>query len=110
MESAFYSAKDADTTMLTHPLATAPMRITTDSSDRAVGALLEQEVNGTWEPLGFFLTTLHAVELRYSTFNKEFLTIYLAIKHFKHMVEGRPFIVYTDHKSLTHAMKAATDY
>ena len=45
--------------------------------------------------------------MHYSTFDKELLAIYLAINHFKHIVEG---IVYTDHKPLTHAMKAATEY
>ena len=36
-----------------------------------------------------------------STFDRELLAIYLAIKHFRHFVEGREFYIATDHKPLT---------
>ena len=42
-------------------------------------------------------------ETRYSTFDRELLAIYLAIKHFQHFVEGHQFHVLTDHKPLTFA-------
>ena len=56
MESAFCSAKDVlgDATMLAHPQAAAPLLITSDMLDRAVGGSLEQQVDGTSQPLGFF--------------------------------------------------------
>ena len=41
-------------------------------------------------------------------FDKELLGIKEAIKHFRHMVEGRQFTVYTDHKPLTMVMPTAT--
>ncbi len=112
MQSAFVTAKNAlaDATMLVHPKADAPLGIASDASDKAIGASLEQLVDGQWEPLGFFSATLHAAETRYSTFDRELLAIYLAVKHFRHMVEGRQVAVYTDHKPLTHAMTSATDY
>ncbi|KAJ8372425.1 hypothetical protein AAFF_G00289610 [Aldrovandia affinis] len=40
--------------MLSHPVPDAPIALTTDASDYAVGAVLEQLVKGTWRPLAFF--------------------------------------------------------
>ncbi|KAK3752991.1 hypothetical protein QZH41_016305 [Actinostola sp. cb2023] len=37
-----------------------------------------------------------------STFGRELLGIYLGIKHFRHLLEGRDFYVLTDHKPLTY--------
>ena len=51
-----------------------------------------------------FSKKLKPAETRYSTFDKELLAIYLAIKHFRHFVEGRSFCVLTDHKPLTFAL------
>ena len=44
---------------------------------------------------------LQPAETRYSTFVRELLAIYLAIKHFRHFIVGREFCVLTDHKPLT---------
>ena len=112
MDAAFRSAKVAlaEATMLVHPDSSARTCITVDASDRAVGASLEQLIGGTWQPLAFFSNTLKHAETRYSTFDRELLGAYLAIKHFRHFVEGRPFTLYTDHKPLTYALRANTDY
>ena len=40
--------------MLTHPRHNVPISLTVDASDHAVGAVLQQLVHGTWQPLGFF--------------------------------------------------------
>lgn len=37
---------------------------------------------------------------KYSTYDRELLAIYNSIKHFKHMLEGRQFSIYTDRKPL----------
>ena len=56
MISAFNLAKEvlSRATMLAHPHADAPTAITVDVSGVAVGAALEQLVNGLWQPLAFF--------------------------------------------------------
>ena len=54
-----------------------------------------------WEPLCFFSRKLTSAQQKYSTFDRELLAIYSAIKHFRFLVEGRVFSVYTDHKPLT---------
>lgn len=112
MGKAFRAAKEAlaQATLLVHPESSAETCLTVDASDRAVGASLEQRLGGTWKPLAFFSSTLRPAETRYSTFDRELLAMYLAVKHFRHFLEGRPFSIYTDHKPLTFAMRAHSDY
>jgi hypothetical protein len=40
--------------LLTFPDSAAPLALTTDASDDAVGAVLEQWKNNCWQPLAFF--------------------------------------------------------
>lgn len=54
----------------------------TDASDKAVGAVLQQYVDGQWKPVSFFSRKLKPTETRYSTLDRELLAIYLAVKHF----------------------------
>ena len=81
----------------------------TDASDTAVGAVLQQQIDGDWQPIAYFSKKLRPAETRYSTFDRELLAIYLAIKHFRHFVEGREFHIATDHKPLTFALSTASD-
>ena len=101
-EQAFNNVKDAlaNATMLHYPKVNAPTCLVTDASDSAVGAVLQQYDQGTWQPLSFFSKKLSNTERRYSTFDRELLAVYLAIKHFRHLLEGRHFHVLTDHKPL----------
>ena len=87
--------------MLSHPKLAAPTSLATDASDTAVGAVLQQFVDGVWQPISYFSRKLSPAETKYSTFDRELLAIYLAIKHFRHFIEGRVFHVSTDHKPLT---------
>ena len=54
--SAFIESKQilANATLLVHPDHTAPMNITCDASDFAVGGVLQQYINNVWQPLLFF--------------------------------------------------------
>ena len=81
----------------------------TDVSDTAIGAVLQQHVNDTWHPISFFSRKMTPAETRYSTFDRELLAVYLAIKHFRHFLEGRPFHVLTDHKPLIFALNTRSD-
>ena len=111
MTTAFDSAKTAlaRATMLTFPRENVPTAITTDASDTAVGAVLEQKVNGHWKPLAFFSRQLRPPEQRYSAFDRELLALYLAVRHFRHFLEGRIFGIYTDHKPLIFAFSKIAD-
>ena len=111
--SAFNHIKEAlaHATLLSHPKAGAATCIvtSTDASDTAVGAALQQRIDNYWRPIAYFSKKLKPSETRYSTFDRELLAIYLAIKHFRHFVEGREFHILTDHKPLTYALSSRPD-
>ena len=52
---------------------------------------------------------LKPAEQRYSTFGLELLAMYLTVKHFQHSLEGRQFVIYTDHRPLTFALHSKPD-
>ena len=59
MTKAFEATKEAlaDATLLHHPVQGAPTALTSDASDKALGAVLEQKTGGVWKPLAFFQPT-----------------------------------------------------
>jgi cleavage and polyadenylation specificity factor subunit 1 len=112
------TAKDAFCTLklslskvvsLIHHEQAAPLSLVTDASNVAVGAVLQQFVQDQWKPLAFFSKRLQPAESRYSAFGKELLAVYLGIRHFRHVLEGRRFTVFTDHKPLIHAIHSSSD-
>ena len=107
----FQCSKDAlaRATYLAHPSAKAETCINTDASDTAVGAVLLQRLNGVWSPISFFSRKLHAAETKYSTFDKELLAMYLAVKKFRYFIEGRQVTLFTDHLPLTFVYKNISD-
>ncbi|GFN91210.1 Pol polyprotein [Plakobranchus ocellatus] len=84
--------------MLVHPCTDCPIALTCDASDVAIIAVLEQYAHGRWEPLAFFSRQLRKPEIKYSTFVRELLGVHLTTCHFRYMLEGRQFTIYTDHK------------
>lgn len=83
-ETAFTAMKDAlaNATLLSHPKPDAE----TCASDIAVGAVLQQRIDGVWCPLSYFSRALKPAESRYIAFDRELLAVYLAIKHFRYFV------------------------
>ena len=111
MVKAFQDTKAAlaEATLLTHPRHDAPTALTADASDQAVGAVLQQFVNGIWVPLAFFSKKLRPPERKYSAFDRELLALYLGIRHFRYFLEGRLFTAYTDHKPLTFCLSKTSE-
>ena len=99
----------AAATSLAHPSATAETSINTDASDTAVGAVQQQCLHVVWKPISFFSGKLLPAEKKYSTFDKELLAMYLAVKNFRYFVEGRRFAIFTDHKPLTYVFNKVSD-
>ncbi|MBM3939179.1 MAG: hypothetical protein FJ333_11085, partial [Sphingomonadales bacterium] len=112
MTAAFCKIKDSlsSTTELAHPEVGAELRLAVDASNTHVGAVLEQKGSAGFRPLGFFSRKLEPAQTRYSTFDRELLGCYLAIKHFRWSLEGRPFHILTDHKPLVFALHRLTDH
>ena len=102
---AFQRAKESliASSLLAFPVPGQPFILTTDASDVAMGAVLEQRINGHPRPLGFFSRKLLKAERNYSTFDRELLAVHQAIRHFRHLLEGSTFVVQTDHLPLVHA-------
>jgi len=110
-ENAFHESKKqlAETTLLAHPLENAKLLLKTDASNNAMGAVLEQYQTSEWKPLGFFSKKLSETQKRYSTYDRELLAIYSALKFFRHMTEGRNVTIATDHKPLQYAFQQPLD-
>ena len=113
METAFAAIKQAlsQVALLAHPLQGATLSLVVDASDTHVGACLQQQqtATGAWEPLGFYSKKLDSAQTKYSAFDRELLACYLGIRHFRYMLEGQNFRIYTDHKPLTAALGRAAD-
>ena len=106
MERSFSDAKSAllQVPSLVHPVPSAPISLAVDASESHVGAVLQQKISSSWAPLAFFSKKLSDPETRYSAFDRELLAAYSAIRHFRFLLEGRQFTLFTDHKPLTHAL------
>lgn len=90
--------------MLAHPDPSAPLVLLTDASNTCVGAALHQRTNGQLQPLAFFSKKLTTAQMKYSTYDRELLAIYLAIKYFRYLIEARELTVLSDHKPLSFAL------
>ncbi|CAB0028292.1 unnamed protein product [Trichogramma brassicae] len=62
-----------------------------------------------WTPLGFFSQKLSPTQQRYSTYDRELLAIFEAIKYFQRILEGRSFTIMTDHRPLSFALEQKSD-
>jgi hypothetical protein len=105
--AAFGAAKAAlaAATSLVHPLPGAVISLATDASDTHIGGVLQQLSAGSWKPLAFFSRKLSSAESKYSAFDRELLAVFAAVRHFRFVLEGRPFRILTDYLPLTLAMR-----
>lgn len=69
-----------------------------DASKLGVGAVLSQQ----GRPVAYYSEKLSSARGRYSTYDVEFYAIVQAIKHWRHYLVHREFVLYTDHDALRH--------
>ena len=93
--------RDAATNIFLSP--SEPLAVASDASSTDIGAALEQLQGGVWRPVAFFSRELSPIEQKYSTYDRELLGAFAAVKYFQRMMEGRSFVLRTDHKPLTFA-------
>lgn len=91
--------------MLSHPRSDADLSLVTDASNIAAGAALNQIINNNAQPLGYFSKKFTKTQQKYSTYDRELTAMYMAVKHFRDLIEGRVFHILTDHKPLVFAFK-----
>lgn len=106
---AFDQCKDslAATTLLHYPDSSKPLSLLIDASNTAAGAVLQQFNGSNWVPLGFYSEKFSPAQVKYSTFGRELTAMKLSVQYFRHMLEGRRFVIYTDHMPLTHALASS---
>ena len=110
-EQSFQAIKEAlaKAAMLRHPIQNAALALTTDASKVAMGGVLEQRGPQGWEPLGFYSCRFQKNEREWPPFDRELCAAFRSIRHFRHMLEGRVFTLYTDHQSLVPALKKKSE-
>ena len=77
----------------------------TDASLVGTGAVISQRYPDRDHVLGYYSYTLKPRERRWSTTEREAFAILKAIRNFRHILAGTPFIVVTDHASLRYLMQ-----
>ena len=110
-QKSFDAVKEAlaQATLLHHPRPGAKLAVTTDASNQAIGGVLEQEGPNGWEPLAFYSAKLTDKQQEWVPYDRELLAAFKGIRHFRSMVEGRPFTLYSDHQSLVPSVHKKTD-
>ena len=84
-------------TLLTYPDFNKPFVIHTDSSHTQLGAVISQEN----KPISFYSRKLNPAQTRYTTTEREPLSIVETLKEFQNILLGQQIEVHTDHKNLT---------
>ncbi|KAL7292017.1 hypothetical protein TKK_0014301 [Trichogramma kaykai] len=99
---AFNECKEglSSVTLLSHPHRDWPIGLFTDASCHSVGSVLQQFDGKSYRPLAFFSKKLSEKEKTWPPLYRELLAIYLSVQHFRHVLEGGQFCIYTDHKPL----------
>lgn len=88
-----------------------PIKIYTDASILGVGAVLKQpQENNEEKPVAYFSKKLNEVQKRKKAIYLECLAIKECVKYWQHLLIGRKFTVYSDHKPLENMnIKSRTD-
>ena len=82
--------------MLAYPDFTKPFVIHTDASHYQLGAVISQDD----KPIAFYSRKLNPAQTRYTTTERELLSIVETLKEFRTILLGHRIIVHTDHKNL----------
>jgi hypothetical protein len=95
-------AKFAEIIFLVHPDEEKGWVINTDASGKAIGSvLMQQNEHGSFSIISTASRVLKPVEQRYTTCEKELLSIVYALQRFKIHIYGRKVILYTDNQAIT---------
>ena len=84
-------------TLLAYPDFEKPFVIHTDASHTQLGAVISQDN----KPIAFYSRKLNPAQTRYTTTERELLSIVETLKEFCNILLGQKIIVRTDHKNLT---------
>ena len=88
-------AKEA---MLAYPDFSKPFVIHTDASHYQLGAVISQDN----KPIAFYSRKLNDAQTRYTTTERELLSIVETLKAYRNILLGYKIVVHTDHKNLVY--------
>ena len=103
-EAAFIELKErlTEAPVLATPADSGTYWLDTDSSDFALGAVLQQEQDGVLRVIGYASRALSDAEKKYCTTRKEMLGVIFGLKQYRQFLLGRAeFVIRTDHAALT---------
>ena len=83
--------------MLAYPDFDDEFILHTDASHTQLGAVISQK----GKPIAFYSRKLKPEQTRYTTTERELLSIVETLKEFRNILLGQRVVVYTDHKNLT---------
>ena len=109
-QQAFDTLKTALTSapILTIPDFKHPFVVATDASDLAVGGVLYQVMDdGSRRVVAYRSKLLSQTERAWATHERETFAIVDALTHWRHYLDGRHFVVETDHESLKYLQTQA---
>ena len=84
--------------MLAYPDFSKPFQMHTDASHYQLGAVISQE----GKPIAFYSRKLNDAQTRYTTTERELLSIVETLKEYRNILMGHCIEVFTDHKNLTY--------
>merc|ERR1712115_674339 len=85
-------------TLLAFPDFNKTFEIHIDASKIQLGGIISQDNT----PIAFYSRKLNPAQTRYTTTERELLSIVETLKEFRNILLGQHIIVYTDHKNLTY--------
>jgi hypothetical protein len=106
-EHAFQRLKES---LISAPLLCVPSDegrfvLDTDSSDVAVGAVLQQEQNGQLRVIGYASRCMDRPQRNYCTTRKELYGVVFGLRKFRQFLLARQFVLRTDHAALTYLLR-----
>ena len=84
-------------TLLKYPDFNKPFVVHTDASHTQLGAVISQDNR----PIAFYSRKLNPAQTRYTTTERELLSIVETLKEFRNILLEHEIIVHIDHKNLT---------
>jgi hypothetical protein len=84
--------------LLSYPDFKKLFELHTDASQVLLGACISQEE----KPVAFYSRKLNPAQTRYTTTERELLSIVETLKEFRNILLGQQIIVHTDHENLTY--------
>lgn len=99
---AFQNLKQAliSAPILSYPTRNGRFVLDTDASNSGIGAVLSQIQNGEERVIAYASKTLSRSQQNYCTTYRELLAVVTFVKHFRYYLNGKNFLIRTDHSSL----------